>query len=490
MRPLSRWNRRRFLQAAGIGASAAALAPFVPISSATAGGAAPRRLVLFTLPMGSVFTEWRRNGAGTAFATGTALPPLRGRVLAPLDGLQSRLAIVDGLDIEAAYLPVETRPRYLTGGHHAMPCVWTGRMPVPTAPVPPPGPGDAATDTYQLGSAGPSIDRVYHEHQLAGARHLSAYQLGCWAPLAPSHYDARACSSYDTPSSGDLATPLFPVWNPRTVFDAMFSAVGTGGGSDRRMRERQSVLSVVRGEMSRLRAELPAEDRDRLDRHHQSIVDLEARLGGSGPTCAAPEPPRSYSDRDTRADPREVARIMHRMVRLAFECDLARSVSFMCGTEVHLGNPRAWDPSLPVGSTPSTSLHAISHEQHVASNRDVMLAYNRSMVESLGELARELQSGNNSLSDTLIVAGGPMSDSDVHVSRNPMFMLIAGENIGVVTNRYFRFGSWRSSDGDRANGGIPHNRLLTTVAQALGMSSVTSFGDPRIASAPIDALLA
>ena len=83
------WTRRRFLQAAGLSSTAAALLPFVPSLRASAQEVGtPKRLVLFTSTNGTNLALWRDNGAGAAFRTqvGTAaIPALRGTILSPLD---------------------------------------------------------------------------------------------------------------------------------------------------------------------------------------------------------------------------------------------------------------------------------------------------------------------------------------------------------------------------------------------------------------------
>ena len=70
----SRWTRRRFLQAAGLSTSAAALLPFVPTLRASAQDVgSPKRLVLITSTNGTNLALWRNNGTGAAFPTQVGL---------------------------------------------------------------------------------------------------------------------------------------------------------------------------------------------------------------------------------------------------------------------------------------------------------------------------------------------------------------------------------------------------------------------------------
>lgn len=488
MQPLSRWSRRRFLQAAGITGMSAALAPFVPSLRASASPPA-RRLVCFGGPMGSALDAWRDNGSAP-FVSGAALPALSGPVLGALAGLESRLAILDGVDLASVYTSMPGDPSLRSGapshgrrgdadfvgpygmaGHLATTAVFTGTGAVPTAPF---EPAQWQADFAYLSATGPSLDTYVHERQRADAPWLQTAALNCYEAY-PDQRSVQNVASYGTPTSAGAAAPWnYPTTDPRAIFDRLFGSLGAGS-SDRRTLGRRRVLDQVRGEMTRLRAELPAEDRERLDAHHESLARLDATLGGSGAACSVPPAPDSRTEWATRAHPLETARDMYEVVRLAFECDLMRSVSFMCGTETQGDDPRYWVPWAP-GPDVVGTLHQVSHDQAQPDRREIMIAYNRAQVSSFADLIRALQRGANTFADTIVAWGGIQSDTVSHVSLNPIWMVAAGENTPIRTNQYLRWGSYDSSWVTIPRGGIPHNRVLTTLAQAMGYADVTTFG--------------
>ena len=108
--PCASLTRRRLLQ--GLGASAA-LSPLLPLlHSASAQEATfPQRLILFWTPHGTVYDSWRPTGTESAFTLGPILQPL-----APF---QSRLCVLDGLDITHSAVPA---PPHTEG----IGLVWTG----------------------------------------------------------------------------------------------------------------------------------------------------------------------------------------------------------------------------------------------------------------------------------------------------------------------------------------------------------------------------
>jgi hypothetical protein len=484
MRVLSKWNRRRFLQAAGIGASASALLPFIPTLGASAGGAPARRIVLFTAPLGSRLDEWRRNGAGDAFVHNGALPAwLDSRILAPLDGLQPHLAILDGLDIEVA----QTAGRkdgnyYTTGEHEANPSIWTGSTAVALGEVEPSETGVVVTD---LGCSQPSLDQILASRMRTGGGPSASYQLAAFEPFPGDENGTTYAASFGEPVDG-ISRPMFPQADPREAFRTMFADAGMVEPDDRSFERRRSVLSLVEGEMARLRAELPREDRERLEQHHQSIRDLEARLASGGVACERPAEPEVQDWSWRRLHVRENAQTMFQLIRLAFECDLTRCVSFLGGVEIDGGNPRGWDHSLEERYTEEDygGMHQLSHEQNDDPRlRDAIVAFARAQVACFGDLVRELQSGAGTFDDTLVVWGSCMSDSDIHSTRNPMFMIAAGERTPIATNRYHKWGEYADPTSElwwQYQGGVPHNRLLTTLASAMGHPDIATVGDATV----------
>lgn len=478
MRAGARWSRRRFLRTAGITAGAAALLPYVPRLAAAAGPPA-QRLITFTMPMTTLRDEWTSNGSGPAFVSdGSALPPLAGSILSPLAGLESKLAIVDGVEPTLAGIMhgiqrAPVGPAFFSTGHFVLPSLWTGTRQLPYGPVGVVEPPLVVGVTFEASARGPSIEQAVHARLAASAPHLSTLELATHEPIS-GHNDDQNCVSFTAPLPGELlAQQRFPSGDPRRAFDRIFAAAIPG----RSAGTRGSVLDVVRGQMTRLRAELPSEDRQRLDAHHQSILDLEARLRAAPGSCTTPPRPDTRTAELQNLDPRENARILFELIRLSFECDLARCLSFVCGYEQDGITPQCWDPTLPVTRAPEDNgLHSLSHQQDAADDaREVMRRVNRSMVGCLADLVHTLETGSDTMQSTIVAVQGTMSDAAAHSARVPPCLIVAGSATPIRTNQYLRFGTPPTA-GER-NGSIDNNRLLTTLAQAMGLSDVETFGE-------------
>jgi hypothetical protein len=91
--------------------------------------------------------------------------------------------------------------------------------------------------------------------------------------------------------------PVNPRLNPATAFDTLFDGVlGTDPAVGERIRrERKSVIDLVRSELKRTRAEMPAADKARLDAHLDSLRTMEERLAQ---VTAAGADPSKYTEGD------------------------------------------------------------------------------------------------------------------------------------------------------------------------------------------------
>lgn len=192
-----------------------------------------------------------------------------------------------------------------------------------------------------------------------------------------------------------------------------------------------------------------------------------------------PSRPEAWDFARGIGDPRECARVLFELVRLGFECDLVRCVSFLCGNESEGIAPQSWDPSIPLVRDPGNNgLHMHSHEFHDHDDSAVsMRGFHRSQLGCLADLAHTLASGANTLDDTIIAVQGTMNDTAQHGSRVPPCLLIAGASTPIRTNQYVHFGPEQPEAEYGVKGDTcDNNRLLVTLGQAMGLSDMTTFG--------------
>jgi hypothetical protein len=437
-----------------------ALAPFIP-TLAEADASGPKRLLLFTHPQGSNPDRWRSNGGGARFTNGGALPELQGPMLTPLNRHRSGLILLDGLDITSATLPAvgDGGGTPMVAGHSGRSVLWSGARMTRNPALP-------NDDHTRFFSSAPTIDHIIGEG--TGTRFASLV-LGTTSWLGRD--------SYSLWSYRDAADPDTAIVDPQVTFDLLFGMLDADSGvASRRRAERRSVLDMVRGELGRLRGELPSHDRDRLDRHVESVSALERRVAiTGGAVCARPDRPRDTGDNDqlTRL------RMQSELGIMALACDLTRVVSIALAKE---GGTPTW---LPGGE----DTHLASHESFSGAtpearraSLDIVTLQNRIVADEFATMVDRLQ-GASIYDNTIAVWGASMGWGGPHTSWNAPFIVASGRS-DLRTGRYHRWGTYETGvdNGTEPNvwvpaGGIPHNRLLTSLLHAMERPDVTRVGD-------------
>ncbi|HET6279560.1 MAG TPA: DUF1552 domain-containing protein [Polyangia bacterium] len=269
------------------------------------------------------------NGNGNAFAQGAALPkryctwffgngilPPRwipaavgtnwtlSEQLAPLAKVKDSLTVVTGLK------------RLLGGQPHQ-------------------GGSSAATTggpVEQESAVLPSIDQIVADAISQGTTYRSL-EIGVSnaTPNGP-------CNTLHTVSHRGLKAPLYPEFNPKTVFTRLFSAGGVPnpGNPDaaaltKLNQARKSVLDAVIADANELKTSLGTSDQQRLVQHLDGIRQLELRLQMMPPTitntCTPPASPAVGQDAMSQA-PSEVNAVQADMLAIAFACNMTKVATF------------------------------------------------------------------------------------------------------------------------------------------------------------------
>ena len=424
-----RLSRRTILR--GAGAVAIGL-PFLDImhTRAKGGGLFPKRLVIVFTPNGAVRGGsglpdlWRPTGGETDFTLGP--------VLEPFEPLRDQLLVLDGINMDTA----EDDPN---GDPHQR-----GRGGVLTGIGVDPG---TIGESRTLIAGGPSVDQSIAA-EIGGATPYRSLEFGVHGNTGYGWYVSHRGRN----------DPVYPEDDPQQMFERLFAdATAAPGMVNQRDQVRASILDSVRTQIAALQPRLGAEDRARLDAHVTSIREIERRLNtGTVITCGAPtiSSPSSVHDHDRFP---ELMDAQSTLLATALACDLTRVATLVLGT--------SYVPWLGFGD----EHHLLSHE--VSSVEDAhrkVTQIDRWHSEKIAALAMQLRSipeGDGTVLDnTVIVWVNELATGD-HTYRSMPFLLIGS------CGGYFRTGR------SLGFGGTPHNRLLVSLRNAMGIEGDT-FGDP------------
>ena len=290
--------------------------------------------------------------------------------------------------------------------------------------------------------------------------------------------------------SANIPVPVAQQGNPQAAFDRLFP--NTENAPTPLEIARPSVLEKVRARTAALSQRLSAEDRRKLELHHDNIRDLETRLKTIG-TCAPPV--RMTRNGIENVDNTSAARTL-RYNRVADSfCDLI-AASFACdATRVATLFLTTPDPA-EVGETGDVH-HEFSHPSEPNNRsaegehaRDVMgniAAHYAAQISRLVDALKNIPEGDGTVFDnTQIVWVNEISHGG-HGHENMSAVLLGGANAPFTTGRTVRYGTTHRRPGNGNLTGRPFNQLLTSVARGMdvdvdsvGLRSVTSGGNTSV----------
>lgn len=424
-------SRRRVLRQ--VGASALAL-PFYQILGKRAHAQQarrPRNLFLFFSPNGVVHNLWRPQVAGESFEI------LDQQVLTPLRPYRDDLIIVDGLD-------------FYTGNNHegGMEAMLTN------------GQGPA--------TMGRSVDQVIASH-IGGEDRFPSLEFGILTDPWGASIQTRMC--YSGPQQW-----LHPDANPQSMYRRMFGAVSTDEQALEQIRlRRQSVIDLVRGELGDLQRRLGQIERQKLERHLDSIRGMERSLfPAQEGACARPTPPGRIGVNDYSSVP-QITRSQIDLAVTALACEMTHVTTVQLS---HTVSPVVFSW---VGNT--SGHHTLSHAADGnVDHLDQLLAAEQWCASQFAYAIQQMKEtpsadGEGTLFDeTLCIWVKELGDSRLHVCEDVPFVIAGSANQRFRTGRYLH------------GGGSSHSHLLVSLCQAFGLDLET-FGDPSTGTGPLEGLV-
>jgi hypothetical protein len=451
----------------GAGSIAIAL-PWLEIMSPRRAQAAPpagpaRRFVGIFQPGGTVRSKYTPSGTETDFTLGP--------ILKPLEPMQDRLLVLDGLDMDSAI-----------GEQHQ-----SGIVALLT--------GTPQKNQGSGYAAGPSIDQVIATRISAGKKPRASIQLAVrWA----TGRSKGRLSPINVLSFEDNATfnPIPPRLDPGQIFNDLFgSAVPTPGGdaaAEARLNRKRSILDHVDKRYQALATRLGMADRQKLEQHLTKLREIERALGapGSGPmpmppaACQAPgrvdtsdyNPRSGLNSDDTgsivdaRTDEAipKIGKYLTDMLVTALACDLT-AVATLQWSDTEAKHTLPW-----LGLKDHHHFYQHDGGFRPAECEKICTWYSQQHLYLLQQMQAVDMGGHSLLDESVVFFGNELQDPPAHGKTNMPFLL-AGGGGGLRTGRWLKYG------------GRSHNDLLVSVLNLFG-DPRQRFGDPRYCTGPVDNL--
>jgi len=262
---------------------------------------------------------------------------------------------------------------------------------------------------------------------------------------------------------------------------------------------------------ARLSGKLGSEDQARLDKHLALIRDLEERVQVVGGACDAATAP-TFTDDDIKANAQipAVGRAQMDLVATALACDATRVATLQwSGGESpfdfkdivpgapwdRLSCPSGVDECQLLGEKPNSAHHVMSHilpataggipgnmSDAQATALACLTGVYKWYSEQLAYFAQKLadtpdSDGRSVLDNTIIIVVTEVAEGPSHSFDDMPFLVLGGS--GAIQPGHFNLNNQRTQ-----------NDLYVSVAQAVGLNDVTSFGDPEFSNGAIPGLLA
>jgi hypothetical protein len=421
----TRFSRRAFL--AGVGASAA-MVPLLHAERALGAppGGFPKRFVSVIWTNGVIQSDFYPMGTDLTTATlgGTlqAMVPYKAKMLMP-QGLDQKVEIdaMGGRQYDGHF----SYPTLLTGTAQG---VSQGRL-----------------------AEGPSLDVVLAQAIAKSGAQLVLPELNIGIE---NQGDSQPCTW------AAAEQQIKPETDPQRVFQALFSSVGMPPAQmDSLKLRRQSVLDYVHKDLAAFSARLGTADRVKIQAHMSSIEQLEALLGmGPAPSTTTCMPPTLGQITDVPT----TMKAMFTMAAIALQCDLTRVVTIEYGTDgggdetshAFLGLSDNWHKIAHAGA--SQAADKIKIDSWIFSNVATLVGMLDSTMEGTG----------TALDNSVVMTATDMNDGADHYVGKIPFLLIGS------CGGYFKTGKVVQYPD-----GTPHNKLLATIGNAMGVP-MTSFGAP------------
>ena len=381
-------SRRAVLRSAGTMLALPLLQSMVPAMSATP---APRtRFGAIYFPHGATMSRWTPGTEGRDFTFS--------EILQPLAPWRSHVNVITNLTHPLAY-----GPGGATGNHNRSSASYLS------------GAKAASGAQPRLGI---TVDQVAVKH-LGQDTPLPSLELMI-EDSSMSCGEGLSCAYRNTLSWQSEIAPLPMQNNPQVLFEQLFGDGANAAQRSARRAQALSLLDSVSDQIQGLDRQLPAADRERLDRFVTDVREIERRIAQAservGGNVALPVRPNGIPE-----DVEQHIKLMYDLLTLAWQTDITRISTFMIAKELS----NAVYPQSGVRD----SFHILSHHSNNENNKArfaVLNRYHTALFAYFVEKLAQLPDGDGTLLDhALVLYGSGMSDGNSH-NHDPLPIVLAG----------------------------------------------------------------
>ncbi len=369
----------------------------------------PRRFMAWFVPNGFNMPDWTPTTAGTTWAP----TPISG----PLESVRKKILILTGLDMQATAVPAMP-----PADHGAGTGCFLNMIPV---------------NGHETDPARVSLDQVLLpvlNRPDCGQPLIPSLQLGVQGDNGLC--DRATCDfSRSISWRGGVAMPN--IYDPALLFDRMFAAATPvpSAAVTARAARRASVLDHVRADANSVSARLSRTDRLKMDQFMTSVRAVEIRIQGlanapGGSICVGPSRPSMSGplNFDRGITPSAVIQqnvpIFLDLMKLAFQCDITRAITFMLGN----GSSNN-DYSFVVGQ--SAPHNAVSHHGGSPAKLAELTLIDTWETTQIATLLKSLDDiqeidGTTVLDNTTFYMGSDIGDGSAHNHWDQPVLLAGG----------------------------------------------------------------
>ena len=399
-------SRRTVLRGAGAALALPLLDAMLPAGPALAKSSASKpvkRLQYVYMPMGCDHSRWTPKGD-----TLKELP----FILEPLAPVRDKLNVVSNLELANAY-----PGSHATSNSAFLSCARAKHT--------------ESTDYY----LGTTADQIAAKN-IGQVTKLPSLELSMdLAQMVGQCDNGYACVYQNNLSWSSPTTPLPSEAHPRIVFETMF---GEGGSVEERraaLRRQASLLDALADEISRLKRDVDAADRARIDQYLESVREVERRIDKADSDVNRGKLRDLERPLGVPASYEEHAKLMFDLQVLAMQGDVTRVMTFQLARETS-------KRSYPEIGVPD-SHHPLSHHGNNPDKIARMAKINRFHISLfayfLQKLAKTPEADGTLLDHTLCLYGSGMGNPNVHDHTNLPTIVAGGSTAGLEGGRHIRY---------------------------------------------------